>query len=121
MLITSQQPGSDRFMTWRLPSDIRDFTSDLLRLYLPVKQASVVMTRMTASGLKDAIRSGYDVRLVIDLARPDPFRAELPADRMGLYAAVIKAGWPDAPEDTQRAATPDGSGSVANGFRAQAE
>jgi hypothetical protein len=98
MLITSQQPGSERFITWRLPADIRDFTSDLLRLYLPADHA-VVMERISASGLKDAIRSGYDVRLVIDLARPDPHRAELPADRMGLYSAVIKAGWPDAPEE----------------------
>src|SRR5262249_6458788 len=101
MLITSQQPGSDRFSTWRLPGDIRDFTSELLRLYLPAKQAEAVMTRITASGLKDTIRSGYDVRLVIDLVRVDANGAEIPVDRMGLYAAVIKAGWPDAPEETR--------------------
>jgi hypothetical protein len=34
MLVTSQQSGGDRFITWRLPSDIRDFTFELLRLYL---------------------------------------------------------------------------------------
>jgi hypothetical protein len=51
------------------------------------------MTRISASGLKDGIRSGYDdVRLIIDLARPDPQHAPLPADRRGLYAAVIAAG-----------------------------
>jgi hypothetical protein len=95
MLVTSQQPGSDQFITWRLPPDIREFTSDLLRLYLPTEQAEVVMKRIAASGLRDAIRSGYDVRLVIDLVWPDPDHAELPADRIGLYAAVIKAGWPE--------------------------
>ena len=94
MLVTSQQPGNDRFTTWQLPPDIRAFTSDLLRLYLP-EQAEVVVKRIAASGLRDAIRSGYDVRLVIDLVRPDPDHAELPADRIGLYAAVIKAGWPE--------------------------
>jgi hypothetical protein len=99
MLVTSQLPGNDRFTTWRLPTDIRDFTSDLLRLHLTAEQAEVVMERIAASGLKDAIRSGYDVRLIIDLVRTDPYQAELPADLRGLYAAVIKAGWPDAPEE----------------------
>jgi hypothetical protein len=80
MLITSQQqPGSDRFVTWRLPTDIRDFTFDLLRLYLK-EHAEAVMERITASGLQHAIRSGYDVRLVIDLARTDPHHAKLPAE-----------------------------------------
>jgi hypothetical protein len=91
MLVTSQQLGSDRFTTLRLLTDIRDFTSDLLRLYLPAEQAEAVIERISASGLKDAIRSGYDVRLIIDLARADPHLTSLPGDRMGLYVAVIKA------------------------------
>jgi hypothetical protein len=99
MLVTSQQSGDDRFTTWRLPSDIREFTKDLLRLYLPAAEAAAVMERVTASGLKDAIRSGYDVRLIIDLARAG---AELPADRMELYAEVISKGWPEASEEKRR-------------------
>jgi hypothetical protein len=102
ILVTSQQLGSDRFATWRLPPDIREFTYDLLRLYLVEGQAEAVMKRIAASGLKDAIRSGYDVRLIIDLVRSDPFHAELPADRMGLYAAVIKASWPDVPDNARQ-------------------
>ena len=103
MLVTSQQqPDNDRFTTWRLPTDIRDFTSQLLRLYLTAEEAEAVDKRIVASGLKDAIRSGYDVRLIIDLSRADPHHAEVPADRMGLYAAVIKAGWPDAPEEMRK-------------------
>jgi hypothetical protein len=70
MLVTSQQPGNDRFTTWRLPPDIREFTSDLMRLYLSEDKAQAVMSRIAACGLKDAIRSGYDVRLVIDLVKP---------------------------------------------------
>jgi hypothetical protein len=102
MLITSQAVGPDRFLTWRLPTDIRAYTSDLLRLYLPAEEAKAVMGRIAASGLQDAIRSGYDVRLVIDLARTDPHHANLPGDRMGLYAAVIEAGWPDTSDDARR-------------------
>jgi hypothetical protein len=97
MFVTSQQmPGSDAFTTWHLPFDIHAFTFDLLRL------ADVVMRRITASGLNDAIRSGYDVRLISDLVRSDPTHAELPAGRMGLYEAVIEASWPNVPADTRK-------------------
>lgn len=102
MLVTSQQAGGDRFMTWRLPPDIREFTSDLMQLYLSAPDTEGVMKRIAASRLKDAIRSGYDVRLIIDLVRLDRHHAELPADRMGLYAAVIKVGWPDVPEELRQ-------------------
>jgi hypothetical protein len=102
MLVTSQQSGGERFTTWRLPADIRAFTADLLREYLDKDAAAALMRRISASGLKDAIRSGYDVRLIIDLARPDPLHAPLPADRLGLYAAVIAAGWPEVSEETRR-------------------
>jgi hypothetical protein len=81
--------------------DIRAFTFDLLQLYLK-GDANQVMARIASSGLQDAIRSGYDVRLIIDLARADPHYAKLPADRMGLYAAVIEAGWPGLPESERR-------------------
>ena len=99
MLVTSQQPpGDDRFPTWCLPLDIRDFIDGLLQLYLPSNETTVVMEKITASGLKNAIRSGYDVRLIIDLARAG---AVLPVDRMGLYAEVISMGWPKASEETR--------------------
>src|SRR5262249_14999059 len=41
----------------------------------------------------------YDIRLIIDLVRTDAYCAELPADRLGLYAAVIEAGWPKVPDE----------------------
>jgi hypothetical protein len=78
------------------------FTSDLLRLYLKPELAEVIDARIERSGLKGAIRSGYDVMLIVDLARADPSGVELPTNRMGLYAAVIRAGWPDAPEDLRK-------------------
>ena len=102
MIVTSQQAGGERFDIFRLPTDIRNFTSDLLRQYLKPDQAEALDARIARSGLKDAIRSGYDVMLIIDLARADPDGIELPTDRMGLYADVIKVGWPDAPEDLRK-------------------
>jgi hypothetical protein len=94
MLVTSQQLGDQRyFITWRLPEDIRAYIDDLLREYLR-EDAATVITRISTSGLKKAIRSGYDVRLISDLARPNPLNAPLPKDRLGLYQAVIAAGWP---------------------------
>jgi hypothetical protein len=96
VLVTSQQIGNDRFENFRLPPDMRAFVLDLLLLYLPEGSAKAVFARIQESGLKDAIRSGYDVRLIIDLARSNAQNPELPKDRLGLYAAVIEAGWPDS-------------------------
>lgn len=41
------------------------------------------------------LRSGYDVRLVIDLAEADPEGTKLPHDRIGLYHAAVAAAWPE--------------------------
>jgi len=94
MLVTSQEAGEQQFTSWRLPDDMRAFTYELLRLHLGEADADAVMARITSSGLKEAIRSGYDVRLIIDLVRADPAHAALPGDRAGLYAAVVDAAWP---------------------------
>jgi hypothetical protein len=74
----------------------------MLRLHLDESAAVAVMARISASGLKDAIRSGYDVRLMIDLARSDPHNAALPTDQLGLYGAVVAAGWPEDTEEARR-------------------
>jgi hypothetical protein len=74
-------------------------TTQSLSSSIEPAQAEGVMEKITASGLKDAIRSGYDVRLIIDLARVG---SELPVDRLGLYAEVISKGWPKASEETRQ-------------------
>ncbi len=96
MLVTSQDAGGDKFETYRLPPDMRSFTYSLLQMYLGEPAAGVVFDRITTSGLKDAIRSAYDVRLVSDLAKADPAQSLLPSDLIGLYGAVVRKGWPDA-------------------------
>jgi hypothetical protein len=94
MLVTSQESGGEQFTTWRLPPDMQAFIDDLLRKYLGDAAATSVIERITSSGLRNAIRSGYDVRVVSDLVRTDPAHSPLPSDRIGLYAAVVRAGWP---------------------------
>ena len=106
LLVTSQQLPDEpaegpRFTTLQLPADIRAFAEDLLKAHLS-SGAADVMVRITKSGLKDAIRSGYDVRLVVDLVRADPAHAPLPADRLRLYEAVVEAGWPTATDEDRR-------------------
>lgn len=102
VFVTSQVVGEEPFQTLRLPPDVRAFTLDLLKLHLQARQAERIFARINASGLNDAIRSGYDVRLLTDLVRSDPVHATLPRDRMGLYAAVIEAGWPDGSPEARR-------------------
>lgn len=100
LLVTSQETGSARFANWRLPADMRDFTRDLLAVLLDdAKAADIVDGRMDASGLKSAIRSGYDLRLISDLSRDDPEGAPLPADRNGLYEQVLQRAWPPSTDD----------------------
>jgi hypothetical protein len=101
MLVTSQQGGppvGDCFTCWYLPDDIRAFTAALLREYLGQK-ADTVMVCISNSGLKDELRSGYDVRLIIDLVKAG---STLPSDRLGLYAAVIAVGWPKVSEEIKK-------------------
>jgi hypothetical protein len=102
MLITSQEKGAQQFAVWELPSDIRAFRDDLLRLYLGESAAKPIIDKVGNSGLGQAIRSGYDVRLIADLAHSDSATVALPEDRIGLYAAVVNAAWPEVPVETRK-------------------
>lgn len=104
MFVTSQEPGGDLFATWRLPFDISAFIDDLLEAYLGTDLAQHLIRRISTSGLRSQIRSGYDVRLLVDLVRRDASAATLPSDRLGLYEAVVNAAWPKSvgvPEEEQ--------------------
>jgi hypothetical protein len=102
MLVSSQDVGDPMFAHWRLPLDMSQYKDDLLRLSLGTPAAETVIARIKQSGLDAQIKSGYDVRLIADLARVDPAHGALPSNRIGLYAAVIAAGWPDGtPERIQ--------------------
>ncbi len=63
-------------------------------LYLGQQAADILAQRMRALGLLSELRSGYDVRLVTDIAATDPTGTSLPQDRLALYQAAVEAGCP---------------------------
>src|SRR5215203_3098733 len=54
--------------------------------------------RTPETGLIQHLRSGYDVRLVIQLAEADADGTILPKDRVRLYRAAVEAAWPPGDE-----------------------
>jgi hypothetical protein len=53
------------------------------------EKAAVLSKRIKAEGLANAIWSGYDLRLLADLASADPEASRLPNDRVELYRAIL--------------------------------
>jgi hypothetical protein len=94
VLVTSQESGEQPFEVWRLPRQISDHVDGLLTLYLGQQKGELLARRLRNTGLFQHLRSGYDVRLVIQLAEADPGGAKLPNDRLGLYREVVAAAWP---------------------------
>ncbi len=96
LLVTSQAIGDERWETWELPADIGGLRDGLLALWLGDEKGAALSRRITAEGLSGAVVSGYDVRLLADLAAADPEHALLPADRIELYRAMLaRADGPD--------------------------
>ena len=95
LFVTSQEPGEAPFAVWRLPRTISEHVNGLLGIYLGQNRGEVLAKYLRSTGLFEHLRSGYDVRLVIDLAEASPEGADLPRDRIGLYRAAVAAGWPD--------------------------
>jgi hypothetical protein len=101
LLVTSQaMPGSFgndiRWEVWGLPADIGELRDGLLALWLGHEKGAILTHRIEAEGLSATIISGYDLRLLADLAAADPEHAPLPADRVALYRAMLaRASGPD--------------------------
>ncbi|HEY4847686.1 MAG TPA: hypothetical protein VIH87_07785 [Methylocella sp.] len=98
LLVTSQELGEPPFEVWRLPGTIAEHVDGLLTLYLGAQRGEALARRLRDTGLIQHLRSGYDVRLVIDLAEADPEGAKLPHGRLELYRAAIAAAWPEGDE-----------------------
>ncbi|MDM0110516.1 hypothetical protein QTI66_00015 [Variovorax sp. J22R133] len=88
LIATSQSAAGEGWALWRLPADIGEQRAALLRLWLG-DEAGSVLERRLASEPSVAITSGYDLRLVADLARNDPAGTPMPDGRIGLYRAVL--------------------------------
>jgi hypothetical protein len=101
LLVTSQAlPGSlagdKRWEAWELPEDIGGLRDGLLALWLGPEKGAILSRRITAEGLSRTVVSGYDLRLLADLAAVDPEHATLPSDRVALYRAMLaRAKGPD--------------------------
>jgi len=89
LLVTSQVPGSQFFTNWRLPNNIREEIKPLLCLFLGQDTGEYIFARIQSTPLRDAIRSGYDVRLIADLIEDQGRDVALPEDRLGLYQLVL--------------------------------
>jgi hypothetical protein len=93
LFVTSQELGDDLFEAWKLPGTISEYVEGLLALYLGAERAVALTQSLKTSGLFEYLRSGYDVRLVVDLAKADPDGKNMPRDRIGLYRATVAAAW----------------------------
>ena len=94
LLVTSQAvPRSvtqdEGWEVWELPADIDGLRDALLALWLGEKVGPILSRRIVAEALSATIVSGYDLRLLADLATHDPDRAKLPADRVTLYRTML--------------------------------
>ena len=94
LLVTSQAiPRSlgrdERWEVWTLPEDIGQLRDGLLALWLGDEKGATLSRRIVAERLSGALVSGYDLRLLADLAAVDPENASLPHDRVMLYRAML--------------------------------
>lgn len=88
LLATSQGDGLAGFRTWRLPRNIKSHVEQLIACYRDTDFATALMVSIRRQGLLEYLQSGYDVRLIIDIAGGNS-DVPLPKDRIGLYHAVL--------------------------------
>jgi len=100
MLATSQSAGPDGWSTWRLPDNIAALQEGLLNLWIGQEKAAILLQRIREERLADVIVSGYDLRLLADLAKPDPKTVRLPNTRIALYREILERA--STPEDAPR-------------------
>jgi hypothetical protein len=92
LLVTSQAMGDEQeeqWEIWELPKDIGQLRDELLALWLGEDKGATLTRRIVAEGLSGTIISGYDLRLLADLATADPEHTSLPGDRVALYRAMF--------------------------------
>jgi hypothetical protein len=94
LFVTSQESAETPFEVWHLPRTIAEHVDALLALYLGRQKGETLAKRIGETGLIQHLRSGYDVRLVIQLCEADRDGDTLPHDQIGLYRAVVEAAWP---------------------------
>jgi hypothetical protein len=89
LLVTSQATVDEGWQVWHLPGDVSEMGDGLLILWLGPRNGKLLAQRIAAEGLSDSILSGYDLRLIADLAGADVEHTPLPVDRVSLYRAML--------------------------------
>jgi hypothetical protein len=89
LLVTSQTAAPQGWELWRLPENISALRNGLLDLWLGPDKSRVLSHRIETEGFAGELVSGYDLRLIADLAGADPQHALLPANRIALYRAIL--------------------------------
>jgi hypothetical protein len=87
--IDQREQLQQQWEVWRLPETIEASRSQLLKLWLGDDAGERLANRIVAEGISRTIASGYDLRLLADLAAGDPEHAELPTNRIALYHAIL--------------------------------
>jgi hypothetical protein len=95
LLVTSQAipqslTGHEQWEQWELPGDIAELRDRLLAIWLGDEKGAVLASRIVENNLSGTIVSGYDLRLLADLAAADPENAPLPDDRVKLYRTMLE-------------------------------
>ncbi|MBK5047258.1 hypothetical protein IQ289_02460 [Burkholderia sp. R-70006] len=119
VFVTSQTEGREPFFSYRLPLDIRAYVGNLLRAYMGEDNGRRLEDYLhnALPELVGSLRSGYDVRLVLDLMRLhflrkqtasdlnwagstiDSLAESLPSTRTALYDAILAGAGANYPID----------------------
>ncbi len=96
VFVTSQDMGEAPFGVWRLPATIAEYVDALLDLYLKERPglAAAVAREIREIGLIAHLLSGYDVRLVANLALSARERLDKTRSQLDLYREAVDAAWP---------------------------
>lgn len=88
LMMTSQSSlGETSIPEYRLPRATREFTKQLLSVFLGERRGATMFAALTDALLHE-VRSGYDVRIIADLAEKG---LPMPYERLGLYQATLAA------------------------------
>ncbi|WP_162600858.1 HEAT repeat domain-containing protein [Paraburkholderia sp. C35] len=100
ILVTSQDTPPEDFQAWYLPADLHALTDDLLDLYLGEPHSNQAKRAITESGLRAHLRSGYDVRLIVDLISRSDVPIQVPSRLGEMYELAVETSRPPALSDS---------------------
>jgi hypothetical protein len=92
LLITSQAKPTEKnalFKIYQLPNTLIEYLEPLLSLYLDNELGHEVAQHVASSELIASVKSGYDIRLIADLAKDLKDLESLPNSQIGLYETIL--------------------------------